>query len=382
MEVKVTAKIKIPKTPEIIQTLKAYSKALQFCVDNAWSNKIQNNVKLHPIVYSHLRKNFGLQSQLAVACIKQSCGMVKKARSKPNINKISMRYNFPRSASFKDDTLSISTINGRQKFRISIPKCYLEYFKSWKVCESLLRIDKKDRYFFLFAFSKNISIKDFNNKTLGIDLGINNIAVTSNREFFNSSKIKQIKRKFRYLRSKLQAKGTRSTRELLKKISGREKRFMVWVNHNVSKKIVSNFDGSKIVMENLKGIRKKKKGKKINYWLNNWSFHQLQSFITYKAAKRGIVIEKINAIYSSQICSKCHAMGKRLKGFFHCNCGLTLNSDLNASRNLAKGMSYLRQGVVNHPHISNDDTKADSTELRLSLGIKTLKLKRPVSIEV
>ncbi|MBW2981957.1 transposase [Candidatus Woesearchaeota archaeon] len=363
MRTTVTAKIRIKATLEIVKTLNIYGRGLQFCIDTAWDKHIRNNIKLHPFVYQHLR-DIGLQSQLAVACIKQACGMVKKAKSKPIINRVSMRYNFPRSASFKNNVLSLATVKGRVKIPFTIPDCYKEYF-SWNVKESLLRIDKKGRCFFLFTFSKEISATEQNscsqNIVLGIDLGVNNLAVCSDGRFYNSTKVKQIKRKFKYLRGKLQAKGTRSSRRLLKKISGREQRFMAWYNHNISKDIVSNFDGNKIVMENLKGIRKQRKGKRMNWILSNWSFFQLQSFIQYKAERKGIVVDRVKPNYTSKICSKCGHLGSRSKHNFSClHCGFSLNADLNASRNLAHPMLVERQASVTKPYIQMDDFKSNS----------------------
>src|SRR3990167_11072984 len=299
----VTAKIKINATPEIINTIKAYTKGLNLCIDIAWQNKISNNIKLHPFAYATLR--YTLPSQLAVACIKQACGMVKKAKSKPIVKRTSVRYNFQRSANLKNDILVLRLLNKRQEFKLNIPECYKEYF-SWKISESLLRMDNKGRAFFLFTFSKEVDA--INNITqnivLGIDLGVNNLAVTSDSRFYNSAKVKQIKRKFKFIRAKLQAKGTQSARRLLRKISGKEKRFMAWVNHNISKEIVSSFDGNKIVMENLKGIRKQRRGKRMNYWISNWSFCQLQNFIKYKAEREGIVVERVKPNYTSQICHR------------------------------------------------------------------------------
>ena len=79
--------IKIKVNELIVKTIELYKKGLQHCVDVAFGMKIRNNVQLHPFVYQNLRK-MGLPSQLSVACIKQSCGMVKKANSNPNINKL------------------------------------------------------------------------------------------------------------------------------------------------------------------------------------------------------------------------------------------------------------------------------------------------------
>jgi len=360
----VTAKVRINPTPQVVATINAYTKSLQFCIDYAWENKITQNFKLHYAIYHTIRKQFNLPAQIAVACMRQACGMVKKAKSKPIIQRTSVRYNFPRSANLKGNTLVLRLLNCRQTFNLNIPDCYAGYFK-WEVSESLLRMDKKGRCFFLFTFSKEVSATEQNNASqnivLGIDLGVNNLAVTSDGRFYNSAKVKQIKRKFKYLRSKLQSKGTRSSRRLLKKISGRETRWMKHENHCVSKDIVSNFNGNKIVMENLKGIRKQRKGKRMNWILGNWSFFQLQSFIQYKAERKGIVVVRVKPNYTSQICHKCGQLGSRSKGCFSCHCGLTsYSADLNAAKNLAHPMLVERQAVVTPPYSLCDEHKSNT----------------------
>jgi len=229
-----------------------------------------------------------------------------------------------------------------------------------------LRMDKRGRCFFMFTFSKEFNATEQNirsqNIVLGIDLGVNNLAVCSDSRFYNSAKVKQVKRKFKYLRSKLQAKGTHSSKRLLKKLSGRETRYMAWINHNISKDIVSKFNGNKIIMENLKGIRKQHRGRIMNYWISNWSFFQLQTFIQYKAERKGITVERVKPNYTSQICHRCGQLGSRSKGCFSCShCGLSLfNSDLNASRNLAHPMLVERQGAITHPYSLCNEHKGTS----------------------
>jgi IS605 OrfB family transposase len=128
------------------------------------------------------------------------------------------------------------------------------------------------------------------------------------------------------------------------------------VNHKISKEIVDNFDGCKIVMENLKGIRKIRRGRRMNYWISNWSFFQLQSFIQYKAERKGIEFVKVKPNYTSQICSKCGKLGSRYGAcFVCCHCGYSLNADLNASLNLASPMLEKRQAVITQPYIRTDE---------------------------
>src|SRR3989344_5379429 len=365
MRTNVTAKVRINPTEQLIDTIKAYTKALQFCVDYAWKHKITQNFKLHYAIYQNIRQRFKLPAQIAVVCMRQACGMVKKAKSKPIIKRTSVRFNFPRSANIKGNKLVLRLLKCRQELNLNIPECYAEYFK-WDVSESLLRMDKKGRCFFLFTFSKEVTATKQNirsqNRVLGIDLGINNLAVTSDGRFYNSAKVKQVKRKFKYLRSELQSKGTRSAKRLLRKLSGRETRWIAWINHNISKDIVSHFNGNKIVMENLKGIRKANRWRKMNYWISNWSFYQLQSFIKYKAERKGIEVIRVKPNYTSQICHKCGQLGSRLSGCFSCShCRFSsYSADLNAARNLAHPMLVERQGVVTHPHDSGCDAEGNS----------------------
>jgi len=325
--------IKIKVNKVIVKTIELYKQGLQFCVDKAWEMRIRNNVKLHPFIYQDLRK-MGLTSQLSVACIKQACGMVKKARSKPFINKVSVRYNNPRSFSFKNNVLSISTIEGRVKIPIQIPDYALKYF-GWEIRESLLT-QNKEKYYFTFTFLGEDTISSqHGNRVLGIDLGVNKIAVTSDGRFYGKN-IKQLRVKHDRFVSILQSKGTKASKRKLKKISGSWRRFMRWSNHNISKDIVGNLNnGDIVVMEELKGIRETAR---YNKWVHKWAFRQLQNFIEYKALAKGIRIVYVNPRHTSKSCSVCHNYETiRHSGFIECKiCGHCSDSDFGASKNIAQ----------------------------------------------
>jgi len=345
--------IKIKVNEVILETIDIYKKGLQHCVDVAWGMKIRNNIELHPFVYYDLRK-MGLPSQLSISCIKQACGMVKKAKSNPNINRVSIRYNAPRSFSFKNNVLSISTIQGRVKIPIKIPDYALKYF-DLKIRESLLT-QNKGKYYFTFTFSQESSINPNQHcRVLGVDLGVNKLAVTSDNKFYGKN-IKQLRVKRDKLISVLQSKGTKSAKRKLKKISGRWKRFMKISNHNISKDIVSGLrKGDVVVMEDLKGIRITAR---YNKWVHKWAFLQLQSFIEYKALGKGIRVVYINPAYTSKTCNRCNSLNtKRHSGFFEClNCGFHCDCDLQASRNISKRYTRnLGLAYITKPNISTDE---------------------------
>jgi len=346
--------IKFNVNEAILKTIEIYKNGLQFCIDTAWELHIRNNIKLHPFVYYDLR-DIGLTAQLSISCIKQACGMIKKAKSKPFIKKTSIRYNQPRSFSFKNNILSISTIEGRVKIPIKIPNYALKYFELWDIRESLLT-KSKDKYYFIFTFSQEspeASNQHF--EVLGVDLGVNKLAVTSKKQFFGKN-IKQLRVRHDKLISQLQSKCTKSAKRRLKKISGRWRRFMRLQNHNISKAIVESLkSGDVVVMEDLKGIRKTVR---YNKWVHKWAFFQLQKFIEYKALANEIRVVYINPAYTSKICNRCNSLNtKRHSGFFEClSCFHSIDSDLNASRNIAKRyMRNMSLASVTMPHISSVD---------------------------
>ena len=345
--------IKIKVNDLIIRTIELYKQGLQHCVDVAWGMKIRNNVQLHPFVYQDLRK-MGLPSQLSIACIKQACGMVKKAKSNPIINKVSIRYNTPRSFSFKNNVLSISTIQGRVKIPIKIPDYALKYF-DWEIRESLLT-QNKEKYYFTFTFFKeDVQNSQHGNRILGIDLGVNKLAVTSDGKFYGKN-IKQLRVKHDKFVSILQSKGTKASKRKLKKLSGSWRLFQRWVNHNISKDIVESLiNGDVVVMEDLKNIRTTAK---YNRWVHKWAFKQLQSFIEYKSLEKGVRVVYINPRYTSKSCSVCHNIDTiRHSGFIECKtCGHRSDSDFGASKNIAQ--LYQRnmcRANVTKPMFSHDD---------------------------
>jgi putative transposase len=269
--------------------------------------------------------------------------------------------------------VTLASIKGRVKATFPIPEYYRQYL-NWELRTSTLSYNRQQNKFYLHVAIRNQSNqspepidRDGNgNRVLGIDRGIINIAVTSNNKFFNSKPIKNVRAKYAYLRAKLQGKGTRSAKKLLRKVSGKEERFVTWVNHNISKEIASmSFDiftvedlNSIRVQSRIKGIRETEFTRK----LNNWSFYQLEQFLRYKAEAAGKSVITIDPRYTSQKCSKCGHIykGNRRGNSFHCvKCGFQIHADLNAARNIANiGRSGIGRLTVNQPYMTCDEVKA------------------------
>ncbi|CNG75677.1 IS605 family transposase OrfB [Mycobacterium tuberculosis] len=154
--------------------------------------------------------------------------------------------------------------------------------------------------------------------------------------------INQVRHRNRRLRTKLQRKGTRSAKRLLRHLSGREARFAADTNHRISKQIVTEAQRTTrgIALEDLGGIRARVRLRKPQrVTLHSWSFAQLGAFIAYKARRAGVPVVFVDPRYTSQGCSACGHIHKRNRpdpATFNCtSCGFAEHADVNAARNIA-----------------------------------------------
>ena len=148
----------------------------------------------------------------------------------------------------------------------------------------------------------------------------------------------------------------KQTERLLKRLSGKERTTATILNHTITKSIVKSAkeQGKGISIEDLTNIRftSKRRNKKFRTKLGRWSFGQLRSFLTYKAALNGVKLVAVEPRYTSQTCSCCKYIGKRTNKVFKCtnqNCEVNvLDADYNASQNIAS-----LGAVINQPEKSN-----------------------------
>jgi putative transposase len=92
---------------------------------------------------------------------------------------------------------------------------------------------------------------------LGVDLGIANIATTSDGGRYCGKGLNQVRHRHQRLRAKLQSVGTKSAKRLLKARRRKEARFAADTNHRIAKSIVTEAErtGRGIALEDLGGIR-------------------------------------------------------------------------------------------------------------------------------
>jgi len=228
----------------------------------------------------------------------------------------------------------------------------------YKMSDSRI-VKTKTKYYLLLAYTFTPEKKMLDeNKIMGIDVGVNvpaTLAVSHDnyyrcfvgdgkeiRDFENQvvARKKRIQESRKWAGKGSVGHGVKTRTKAIDKISGKIANFKQTKNHNWSKFIVDEavkMGCGVIQMENLSGISEE------NTFLKNWTFYQLQEYITYKAEEVGIKVVKIEPKYTSARCSCCgHVhLGDKEKWRptqeqFHCqNCNKKLNADVNASRNIA-----------------------------------------------
>ena len=334
----------------LLDTMRAYSNAFSISAKWGYENQSCNKVDNHNATYTLTRQSIpDLPSSLVQGARDCACEALKavKCKTLPERKSLSaMRYNQRViNVNLIHGLATIASIKGRIKATFFIPSHYSDYLE-WTIKSSAISYDHRNKVFYLHVSLEHGDPEKVTNiSVLGIDRGIVNIAVCSDNTFYNSKKIKNRRARYAYLRKELQSKGTKSAKRKLKRMAGKERRFVTDVNHCISKQIV-NSEHTVFALEDLSKIRvQKRRGKEFDRKLNSWSFYQLEQFVGYKSEALGKHVLLVDARYTSQKCSNCGHVykGNREGSAFRCRkCGFELHADLNASRNIAQaGISCL-----------------------------------------
>src|SRR4030042_1857046 len=359
---KITVKCKLNpaqnQTRALDKTLSKCLCAMNYISTIAWKKKRFNRVALHHLVYYRTKSKFRLFSQTCCDIKDRVCFSYKADKKKQHFFKqpvLPLSYN--RSFNLKDlETVSISTSFGREKIALILGEYQKQMIsKAIKFCDSEI-IKRNNKYFLNLVIEIPDDPQKAHTNILGVDLGIKKIAVCSNGTKFAGEQTQSVRNRYSALRSSLQGKGTRSAKRRLQKMSGREKRFQKDINHRVSKQIVSmaSRHNMAIALEDLTHIRKRARPRKEKRRMfHRWAFFQLRQFISYKALSAGVRIIFVDPSYTSQICSRCGALGIRDLEHFSCpSCNLFADADFNASLNIRD------RAFVNTPIAASDDAEA------------------------
>jgi IS605 OrfB family transposase len=348
-------------------TLQAFAAACNY-VNEHTDPKLTNKIAIQSLTYQTIKSEFNLVANMAVrACARVAANRkVAKQKGKP------VKRFAPTSMDCDKDlfrfrehdwTVSLATICGRERIELKVGN-YQRGKLTGRNPTSAQLCKHRDGQFYL-----HIQIKDdapdalVSDKVIGVDLGRRDIAVTSEGEKWDGTSIQQTRDNFSKVRASLQKKapkGTRTTRrrcrEILKRLSGRERRYQQWLNHNISKSVVRRAVelSASIAIEDLTGIRERTNQRPRNKTerrrSNSWAFYQLRMFIEYKALGAGVQVILVSPAYTSQTCHQClHIHPVKGKSYrsgktFRCgHCGWHGDADFNGANNIALVGLFINQ---------------------------------------
>lgn len=359
-----TMSIKTPIHPSVYtEWFAVASDIFNQCVEWAFENKTYNKNKCHHSLYQSFRGKYPNFPSALIQCVRDTAlEAVKqnKFKHKPHKkNNSGFRLN-KTLITLKDNNISVIHPNKRFKFEFEYPE-YFSDLKTAKFRSATLNFKKATNEIIL---NLQFEIPDANLRTegeiLGVDCGLYNVISCSNGFQYKGNQIRKYQRKTLFNKRNIQAKGTKSAKRKLKKLSGKQVRFSKDVNHCLSKCLVNTPNIKTIVFENLKGIRKQRKGRKLNKWLSSWTFYQLQTFTKYKALSKGIEVAFVDPRYTSQKCSNCGNIDKKNRNQhqFKCTqCDFKLDADLNAALNIKQNyilsLTNKEQVDVNQPIVTS-----------------------------
>ena len=263
---------------------------------------------------------------------------------------------FPKFKSKKDNHKSYTTNNQNgtiyiENNRIKIPKLksmikikqHREFVGLIKSC-TISQNPSGKYYISMLVDTENIQLPKLDTK-VGIDLGIKEFAITSDGEMFSNPKwLNKSEKRLRKLQKDLsrKQKGSNNRRKdrlkvakLHEKISNQRKDYL----HKISHYIIS--ENQVIVIEDLK-VSNMIKNHKLAKSIADVSWSEFRRQLEYKSEWYGreLIIAPSNYA-SSQLCSNCGNKSSQTKDLscrtYICPvCGMEMDRDINASKNLLK----------------------------------------------
>lgn len=343
---KLTTMVKLEPTEgqrrALLETTERFNEAANWVAGKAFEHKTASKYKLQKLFYYEVRERFELSAQMTVRCVSKAAEAYKRDKSaRPSFR--------PHGAMIRDslDQVSLLTLQGRKLVPIRLGGYQRARIDRRKGQAALIY---RNRTFHL-ALTVSVSEPELRDPTgtLGVDLGIVNLAADSDGETHTGEHLERSRARYERIRRKLQKAGTKSAKRHLKKLSGKERRFKRDTNHVISKRIVEKAKNSDraIVLEDLRHLSRRttvRRSQRSRH--KSWSYHQLRSFIEYKAVLAGVVVYFVdprNTSKTCSVCGHCEKANRKSQAKFLCrSCGYAAAADVNAAINVAARGEVMR----------------------------------------
>ena len=336
-------------------TASAFASACNWINQNV-NPKLTNKNSIQAVCYQDVKQQFGLTANHVV----RACARVAANRLTAKQKSKKVKYFKPTSFDCDARTfrfiesnwlVSVSTTGKRLTARLRVSNYHIGKLKGQKPTSAQVCLHRDGSWYVHIQLKSEAPKPLDTSNVIGVDFGRRDIAVTNTGKSWSGKEIQETRDRYSRVRASLQKKasqGTRSTRrrarQILKRLSGRERRYQMWLNHNISKAIITEAveTQSFVSIEDLTGIRERTNQKPRNKTerrrSNSWAFYQLRTFLEYKGIKEGIKVLAVNPAYTSQTCNCCLHIGLRSNKFFRCSnkfCGWIGDADKNGSKMIA-----------------------------------------------
>lgn len=351
--ISVSCKLQVtPKSRHSIdETLGRFADGCNQALSVAKSECVRSANKLQKLVYHDIRATTGLKANHTCQAVRRVCAALKGQKQVHRFRPTSMGLDV-RTFSFreKDWHVGITLLDGREWFVLSIGNYQRGLLSGQSPTSATLVKKRNGDYYIQIQVELPTQPTGKTPRVIGVDLGRRDIAHTSTGKSWEGGANAVLRDRYFKIRRSIQRRRTKSSRRLLRRLSGKEARFRKHVNHEISKQLVKEAvqTQSAIALENLTGIRKRARVQKSQRREHHgWSFYQLRTFIEYKANIAGVPVVLVDPRYTSKTCSRCHYIGKRNGKDFKCgHCGLHIDADWNGSLNISSlGLLVTQPGI-------------------------------------
>ncbi|WP_053958342.1 RNA-guided endonuclease InsQ/TnpB family protein [Sulfobacillus thermosulfidooxidans] len=201
---------------------------------------------------------------------------------------------------------------------------------------------KNGKYYACLSCEVEPNILPESHKTVGIDLGVKHLAITSDGEFYEHPRfLRESERKLRKKQRSVsrKKKGSSRRRKAIRELAkvhehiANQRRDYA---HKVSRRLVNGY--GLMAFENL-NVQGMVKNHHLAKSIVDASWNQLVQYTTYKAEEAGRRVVLVDPKNTSQLCSNCgEIVPKKLSDRVHrCeHCGYVQDRDINAAQNILK----------------------------------------------
>lgn len=328
----------------LLNLLLEHQKVWNYISEYAFSAKKLDKKQLHDKNYHQCRKLFpDCPSQVIIrakdsvyATYKTIQSNHHKLEKHAKQENLSIRLDKRIYTFLPNNQIKLTTTEKRIVCSYSPYNKFQELFSKYSVCDPLLFV-KDNNVWLSVSFEINTPTL-IENSCIGIDLGINRLATTSEGLSITDKKFLKEKRRLRYLKSLLKSKSkttfSRSAQRKLKLLKKKEQNKNKNQSHFIANKILKT-TSNVIVMEDLSGIKKHNRGKKFNNKQSQIPYFELRRIITYKAPLLGKEVVTVDPAYTSKNDYRGIEKGKRQGCRYYTSDGKVFDADWNASINIA-----------------------------------------------